>query len=390
MKTPIIALLTVLFIMLFLPMAHAASGDVLFNDTAGGNPSDKWTFGGANCFTYDSGANITMNGCSNNVASFDLGTHTTGTYEIKYDFYDTGFSFVGGEYWGLGFSKGLTPGAGDILGFGSGICSQAQTTYGLYIVPGCSSGTGVPRTAGWHTFTLVANTTDGTGTWTIDTNTSTFTFPAGTDLRYAFFTMGTVVATDFRLRNITVCDTTCVSVPPPVVDNPPVLVTATSSVTSDNTTFVISANATNDHSEDVRFRTDIFKNGTHIGGSTVGYFTQGVLRNYANVSAFENGTYIFQVQALDTNGSSNIINTTPITITTLFTTPPVLPFDAKAQQAANTLVGALIVACILLGIYVFLQLATKHKEDLGLLKDIIMYAIALVIVFAILAFLFAG
>jgi hypothetical protein len=129
-------------------------------------------------------------------------------------------------------------------------------------------------------------------------------------------------------------------VPPPPVNNPPVMVSATVSAADANTTLVMSANSTDADGNDTRFLYTIMNNGVVVTSGTSNYHPQGVTVNFGNYSVMSNGNYSINVQADDgENLSANNITSNTVEITFYVpppNTPPVMVSASVSVTNSNT------------------------------------------------------
>lgn len=106
----------------------------------------------------------------------------------------------------------------------------------------------------------------------------------------------------------------------------PILISVNSSVTLDNATFLMFANATDNNSDPITYFYTLFKDNLSFLSGSSGTFTQGKNTNFHNSTLSVNGSYILQVIASDGFLNSTALNATPLNIT----------FSSTASNATNS------------------------------------------------------
>lgn len=192
--------------LLSLQGVRAVPGDVFFNDTATGTLTNNYAGDTAN-FVYGGGYLNTTGNTAGSIIYNTTGSRSTGVYELRFVLNDSGTVINNGEFYFIGLSNST---AGTyIVGFESGLCNDAQSTYRLSNDSGCPPSTNdITRTNGQSNFSMVVSTTNGTAYYYRNsTLIGSRNSGSGVNLQYVMVRYDTM--TQYKITNITFCDTNC-------------------------------------------------------------------------------------------------------------------------------------------------------------------------------------
>lgn len=337
---------------MLLPTVHALNTGIVFYDNAEtGTASDIYNLsqgGSDGVFNYstDQAFNGTRSLRINNTLDFqaryaDLNVsldQLTG-YEYSAYFYDDGRS------------------DGSLLGTGLGLQNQGTAlligaytplSASTYFVSVNASNvvTGVTRTTGWHHAEIIINSStsvvmliDGTVVYNnsvddLSSNEGVIAFEEG-------FGVGDVSYYDdilvFQVGNGT-------SPPPP--DVAPSIISTSQTISGDNATLSLFANATDPDTPTVAFSWNLIKDGTSIDTGTTGNFPANLTANILNHAITQNGTYSFNVSVI---GNATILGTNSISAT--FGPPIIVDQATKDSHALNVVIDTILIIFLLIFIF---------------------------------------